>query len=97
MKITTKDVEYVARLARLKLSDQEKEKFTEQLTSILDYVDQLKELDTDNIEPTSHAIKMGNVWREDVLSPSSDEERELILSNAPDREENFFKVKKVIE
>ncbi len=61
MKITEKDVEYVARLARLRLSDEEKEKFTGQLESILSYIDKLNTLDTKNIPPTSHAMALKNV------------------------------------
>ena len=97
MKITRKDVDYVARLARLKLTDEEKEKFTLQLESIISYIDQLKEVDTANIQPTSHVLELKNAWREDKTLKSSGELLEDILKNAPDREGNFFKVKKVIE
>lgn len=97
MKITRKDVDYVARLARLKLTDEEKEKFTLQLESIISYIDQLKELDTSDIQPTSHVLELKNAWREDNVLKSSGELLEDILKNAPDREGNFFKVKKVIE
>ena len=97
MKITRKEVEYVARLARLELSDEEKEQFTGQLESILEYIDQLNRLDTSGVPPTSHVLALKNVWREDVLDESSGELRERILSNAPEREGDFFKVKKVIE
>jgi len=97
MKITRKDVDYVARLARLKLSEEEKEKFTLQLESIISHIDQLKELDTKEILPTSHVLELRNAWRDDEVVRSSSELLEEILSNAPDREGNFFKVKKVIE
>ena len=97
MKITKNDVEYVAKLARLSLTDEEKEKFSSQLGSILDYIDQLNKLDTTNIKPTSHALDLENVWREDELKTSTEQTRERILKNAPEREGNFFKVKKVIE
>ncbi|MBN1621965.1 MAG: Asp-tRNA(Asn)/Glu-tRNA(Gln) amidotransferase subunit GatC [Endomicrobiales bacterium] len=96
-KITRKDVEYVARLARLELTDAEKEKFTVQLEKILDYIDQLNKLDTKDTPPTSHVLPLKNVWRKDELSQCSGEIREALLKNAPDREGNFFKVKKVIE
>lgn len=95
MKITKKEVEYVARLARLSLNEQEKEKMTAQLDSILQYVDTLNKLDTKNIEPTSHVLPLNNVWREDVIRPSTP--RDEILANAPDQAEGFYKVKKVIE
>jgi len=97
MTITKKDVEYVARLARLELSAEEKEKFAGQLESILSYIDKLNTLDTKNIQPTSHAISLNNVWREDELAQCPESAREMLLSNAPEREDDFFKVKKVIE
>lgn len=95
MKITRKEVEYVARLARLALSEVEKEKMTAQLDSILQYMDTLNKLDTNKIEPTSHVLPLNNVWREDVATPSCP--REEILANAPEQAEGFYKVKKVIE
>ena len=97
MTITKKDVEYVARLARLELSAEEKEKFAGQLESILSYIDKLNTIDTKNIKPTSHAISLNNVWREDELKPCPEKTREMMLENAPEREGDFFKVKKVIE
>lgn len=95
MKITKKEVEYVARLARLSLNEAEKEKMTAQLDSILQYVDTLNKLDTKNVEPTSHVLPLNNVWREDTARPSTP--RDEILANAPDQAEGFYKVKKVIE
>jgi aspartyl-tRNA(Asn)/glutamyl-tRNA(Gln) amidotransferase subunit C len=96
-KITGKDVEYVARLARLELSAEEKEKFTGQLAAILEYIDKLNELDTSGVAATSHALNIENAWREDVLVQCPEETRERLLNNAPEREDDFFKVKKVIE
>ncbi|MBI5555070.1 MAG: Asp-tRNA(Asn)/Glu-tRNA(Gln) amidotransferase subunit GatC [Elusimicrobia bacterium] len=95
MKITKKEVEYVARLARLALSGAEKEKMTAQLDSILQYMDTLNKLDTKKVEPTSHVLPLKNVWREDVTKLSY--AREEILANAPEQAEGFYKVKKVIE
>jgi len=95
MAITKKDVEHVARLARLALTEQEKERFTAQLGSILGYIEQLNKLETKDIPPTSHVLPVANVWREDVCEQpfgSSD----AILKNAPEREGPFFKVKKVL-
>ncbi|OGS23723.1 MAG: asparaginyl/glutamyl-tRNA amidotransferase subunit C [Elusimicrobia bacterium RIFOXYB2_FULL_50_12] len=97
MNITKKDAEYVARLARLELSDDEKEMFAGQLGSILSYADQLNKLDTSNVPPTSHVLELANVTRKDEAVCSPEDLRERLLSNAPDREENYFKVKKVIE
>jgi aspartyl-tRNA(Asn)/glutamyl-tRNA(Gln) amidotransferase subunit C len=81
----------------LSLTNEEKEKFTGQLEAILEYIDKLNELDTKDVQPTSHVLPLSNVWREDVLVQSPDELRERLLNNAPEREGDFFKVKKVIE
>ncbi|MEW6378976.1 MAG: Asp-tRNA(Asn)/Glu-tRNA(Gln) amidotransferase subunit GatC [bacterium] len=95
MKISVQEVEYVAKLARLKLSNQEKALFTQQLDSILLYMDKLNELDTGDVPPTSHVLPLHNVMREDEVQPSSAPED--ILANAPEREDTFFAVPRVIE
>lgn len=95
MKITREQVEHVARLARLELTEAEKELFTGQLDAILAYVDTLNELDTSGIVPTAHAVPMENAFRDDVVTPSIGTEN--ALANAPDRSESFFRVPKVIE
>ncbi|MFC1484992.1 Asp-tRNA(Asn)/Glu-tRNA(Gln) amidotransferase subunit GatC [bacterium] len=95
MTLTIKDVEHVAKLSRLNLSQEEQEKFTNQLATILEYIEKLKELDTEDIEPMMHALATGNVLREDLNIPSLDHDK--ILKNAPEKENGFFKVKKVIE
>lgn len=95
MSITIKDVEHVAGLARLTLSDAEKEQFTQQLNAILKYAEQLNQLDTDGVEPTSHAIPLVNVVREDVVKDSLPLEK--VLLNAPDEEDGQIKVPAVLE
>ncbi|MFH1283307.1 MAG: Asp-tRNA(Asn)/Glu-tRNA(Gln) amidotransferase subunit GatC [bacterium] len=95
MVLNKKDVEYVARLARLKLTEEEKELFTPQLGNILKYIEKLNKVDTSKVKPTSHVLDLKNVWREDETKKCDD--REKILENAPEREDDFFKVKKVIE
>lgn len=95
MSITPKDVEHVARLARLELSDAEKDQFTEQLNAILKYAEKLNGLDTDNVEPTSHVLPIKNVMREDEKRPSLPIEK--VLLNAPDEEDGQFKVPAVLE
>jgi aspartyl-tRNA(Asn)/glutamyl-tRNA(Gln) amidotransferase subunit C len=95
MSLTKAEVEHVARLARLELSESEKEEFTWQLNEILDFVEKLNKLDTSNIEPTAHAIPVSNVFRPDQVVPSLDLEQ--ALANAPDRMGNFFKVPKTLE
>ena len=97
MKITKKDVEHVARLARLALSEDEKERYTAQLESILEYIDTLNKLDTANVPPTSHVLPLSNVWREDKAEPGRLGSTEAILKNAPESEGPYFKVKKIIE
>jgi len=95
MKITRQEVEHVAKLARLELTEQEADTFTGQLDAILAYVDKLKELNTDGIIPTAHAVPMENAFREDEVRPSIGVEN--ALANAPARAESFFRVPKVIE
>jgi len=91
--ITKKDVEHVAKLARLELSEQEKEKYTEQFSNILDYFNQLKEVNTENIEPMVHVLPVRNVMREDKAEYASNKEE--ILKNAPVEEDGYFKVPKI--
>jgi aspartyl-tRNA(Asn)/glutamyl-tRNA(Gln) amidotransferase subunit C len=95
MSLTKTEVEHVARLARLELSESEQEEFTGQLNDILGFVEKLNKLDTANIEPTAHAIPVTNVFRPDQVGTSLDSE--LALANAPDRVDNFFKVPKILE
>ncbi len=95
MAITGKDVEYIARLARLKLSDEEKEKFASQLATIVEYVEKLNELDTEGVEPTAHVLPVKNVTRPDEVLPSL--RREEILKLAPKSGNGFVDVPQVIE
>jgi aspartyl-tRNA(Asn)/glutamyl-tRNA(Gln) amidotransferase subunit C len=95
MSLTIQEVEHIARLARLELSDAEKEEYTGQLNEILHFVETLNKLDTTGIEPTAHAIKVRNVFRPDEVQPSMDPE--AALANAPDRSDNYFKVPKILE
>ncbi|MBU0574335.1 MAG: Asp-tRNA(Asn)/Glu-tRNA(Gln) amidotransferase subunit GatC [Candidatus Margulisbacteria bacterium] len=89
------NVEHIARLARLGLSDKEKELFEKQLSSILGYAETINRLETSGVEPTSHAIPMKNVLREDKAVPCEDVE--AILKNAPEEEDHMFKVPRIIE
>ncbi len=95
MKISKDDVTKVAELARLEVTEEETEIFTEQLGNILEYIEKLNELDTDNVEPTSHVLDISTPLREDkVVKWLSIEE---VLQNAPESEDNFFVVPQVIE
>ncbi len=87
-------VRKVASLARLELSEAEEQQFTGQLNSILDYVQQLDELDTTDVPPTTRAIEVSNITRPDTLEVFA--EREDILDSAPEREADFFKVPKIM-
>jgi len=91
----TREVELVARLARLELSAEETERMREQLDRILGYIDKLRRLDTEGVPPTSHAVPMVNVMREDEPRPCLPPEE--MLANAPDRSGDFFRVPRIIE
>ena len=91
--ITTKDVEHVAKLARLELTDNEKEMFTEQLGDVLAHVEKMNEVDTSGVEPMNHPIDFVNVMRED--NKIYENTREELMANAPDIEGEFFKVPKI--
>ena len=95
MKISKQEVEHVAKLARLELSEQEKEKLTDQLSNILTYVEKLNELNTASIEPTAHVLDIKNVMRDDVGRPSLTQDR--ALANAPEKAVGHYKVPKIIE
>ena len=95
MKITAKDVDHVALLSRLELTEEEAGKFTGQLNSILDYVEVLNSVDTSQVEPTAHVLPVKNVMRPDEVRPSLD--RKLALSNAPEQEDGYFIVPKIVE
>ncbi|SHF08952.1 Asp-tRNA(Asn)/Glu-tRNA(Gln) amidotransferase subunit GatC [Desulforamulus putei] len=92
--ISKQDVEHVALLARLELNEEEKELYTRQLNKILDAARALQELNTDGVPPTAHVLPIQNVFREDRVGEHIDPEK--ALANAPDREENFFKVPKIV-
>ncbi len=89
------NVERVAHLARLGLTDKEKEVFSKQLGDILAYADNLNKLDIKDTPPTSHAIPMKNVLREDVVERSKD--IDAIIANGPEVEENMFRVPRIVE
>ncbi len=95
MKLSKQDVEYVAKLARLEVTEAEKDKLTTQLNDILLYIDQLNELDTGGVRPMTHAIAVTNAFREDRVRESLGTQN--ALANAPDARGEFFRVPKVIE
>jgi aspartyl-tRNA(Asn)/glutamyl-tRNA(Gln) amidotransferase subunit C len=92
--LTIRDVEHVALLSRLELTEAEKEKYAQELTKIFDYVEQLKELDVTGVPPTAHALPMADVFREDQVSPGLSNEE--ALANAPEKENGCFKVPQIV-
>lgn len=94
MSVTVKDVEHIAKLARLEFTEDQKVTFTHQLNQILEYVEQLKKVNTDSIEPLSQVIEVSNRFREDSAEPGMTSEE--ALRNAPAKTDKFFKVPKVI-
>jgi aspartyl-tRNA(Asn)/glutamyl-tRNA(Gln) amidotransferase subunit C len=95
MRLSAEEVRHIALLARLGLSEEEVEKFRNQLSNILENMVILAELDTAGLPPTSQSIAMENIYRQDEPQPSLPVED--VLANAPDREENYFKVNAVLE
>ena len=94
MKITRKEVEHVAHLARLHLDAEELDLMTEQLDMILSYVAKLEELDTEGVKPTTHAFSITNAFREDKVEPSLDQDK--ALANGQDHSDDSFVVPRVI-
>ncbi len=95
MKVTKEDFENVANLSRLSIPDSQTEAYLSQMDAILSYMDNLSEVDTEKVKPTTYALPMENVFRADEVRPSLP--RELALSNAPLQEDGYFKVPRVLE
>ena len=95
MILTRDDVAQVAYLARLELTDDEKDNLTEHINNLLQHFARLQELDTDAVEPTSHVIPVENVSREDRSRPSLSPEE--VLANAPESQDNCFAVPRIVE
>lgn len=93
--ISDETIEYVGILAKLELSDEEKEKAKQDMGKMLDYIDKLNELDTSKVEPMSHVFPVNNVFREDIVTNGDD--RENILKNAPEEREGAFVVPKTFD
>ncbi|MHC4237894.1 MAG: Asp-tRNA(Asn)/Glu-tRNA(Gln) amidotransferase subunit GatC [Planctomycetota bacterium] len=94
-KIDEAQVRRVALLSRLELSDQEVSQFSTQLSAIFEYIEKLNELDTENVEPLAHCLPIHNVLREDV--PGASLSNDAALANAPEREDEYFKVPKILD
>lgn len=97
MNLSKAEIQYIAKLARLELVDEELEKYGGQLSSILNYIDQLKEVDVKGVEPTAQVTGLENILRQDEVNDWDKEEIEQALADAPEREDRFIKVKRVIK
>lgn len=97
MNLSKSEIQHIAKLARLELADEELEKYGGQLSSILNYIDQLKEVDVKGVEPTAQVTGLENILRQDEVNDWDKEEIEQALADAPEREDRFIKVKRVIE
>ncbi len=95
MSLTPEEVQHIARLARVGLSDDEMPRLQSQLSQILDYFRRLQEVDTENVPPTAQTLAMHNVMRDDEPQPSIDKEE--VLANAPQREDDRFRVRAILE
>lgn len=95
MKITKEQVEHVANLARLNLTEEEKEQMTTDMEAIIEFANRINEIDIDNIDPTAHIVPVNNVFREDEVNPSFS--RDELLSNAPNKENGCFSVPRIVE
>jgi aspartyl-tRNA(Asn)/glutamyl-tRNA(Gln) amidotransferase subunit C len=95
MKLSREEVRHLAQLVHLGLSNEEVERLREQLSNILENFEVLQQVDTTGVEPTAHCIALENVLRDDVAAPSLSAGQ--VLANAPDREEDYLKVRAVLE
>jgi len=95
LSLTPEEVKHIARLARVGLSDDEVARFQVQLSQILDYFERLREVDTEKLPPTAHTLAMHNVMRDDEPQPSFGKEE--VLANAPQREDDLFRVRAILE
>lgn len=93
--ISDETIEYVGILAKLELSEEEKEQAKKDMEEMLDYIDKLNELDTTNVEPMSHVFPVNNVFREDVVTNGDD--RENMLKNAPAEKDGSYQVPKTVD
>jgi len=95
MAISSEDVQHVARLARLELTDAEVELFRDQLSAVLERAQRIQQLPLADVPPTAHPVPLRNVWRDDVVDPA--DVSEAVLGNAPEREGEFFRVPRILE
>lgn len=97
MQLAKEQIEHIAKLSRLELSDEEIMRYGEQLTGILNYVSQLSQVDTSQIEPTAQVTGLKDVFREDEIKEWDENEVNLALADSPDKEGRFVRVKRILE
>jgi len=95
MSLTPDEVRHIARLARLGVTEEDVEHFSGQLSSILDYFEELQQVDTDDVPPTAYAFHLQNVLRSDETAPCTDHDD--VMANAPAQENGYFRVRAVLE
>lgn len=95
MALSREQVQHIARLARVGLTEEDVDRFTEQLSEILDYFERLRQVDTEGVPPTAHTLDLHNVMREDEPEPAYDKEE--MLANAPLREGDYFRVRAILD
>jgi len=95
--ISKEQVEHIAKLARIELTKKEKEKFSNELSAILDYIDKLNQVNTGNIRPIQQITGLDNVARNDIAKTNNQDTRNKILEQAPEKKDNYFKVPKIFE
>jgi aspartyl-tRNA(Asn)/glutamyl-tRNA(Gln) amidotransferase subunit C len=94
--ITSKDLEHIGWLARLELSEEDKEEYAPKLNPVLDYFSELDEVDTEGVEPTYHVLALCNVFREDEVNTKCPLDQDEVLSNAPNKQDGFFKAPRMM-
>lgn len=97
MQLSKQEIQHVAKLARLDLTEEEIKKYGEQLSAVLSYIDQLSEVDTTGVEPTAQVTGLENVWREDAVEPWNEAQVKKALALAPELEDEQIKVKRILE
>ncbi len=97
MKLSPEKIDHIAELARLELSEEEKEQYAEELSVVLDYIEKLQEVDTTNVEPTAQVTGLKNVVRKDKIKQVSKEKRQHLIKEFPQREGRMLKVQEVFD
>jgi len=95
-KISLQEVEHIAELARIELTKEEKEKFSDELSDVLGYVEQLQEVDTKNVEPISQITGLVNIVRKDIAENCGEDARKIMISNFPEEKNKYVKVKQIL-